>query len=344
MAALLAGWRPPSIRCLVRPTLAVLPLFLPILGFAVAGPSTVREVGRRLSFLTDFFTTDVIPATSLNFFQYLGSWSGILSEIVRGEGVRQNYLGIALIVCTFGWLVVRSASPGSRRQRIEFQMLIVALVVFAFVAMFYREHRDYQFVLLVPLHSLAVAAFLEWCAQRWLNRLLPAYGGALLLCALPVGANFWDQRGFSEDLSRAANALFDLHVQRASADWLMEHGELRPIVVTFYAVGTYEMLSGGKVRPVYVYPMFRRSKAGAPDPDLVEVWREILRGRDSTTSLTVLLPVGQNRIESRHFDEPGIARAMLIVADAERKMVFTNRNNEPVLEVWRIRPSVELGD
>ena len=48
LAGGLAGWRPPAVRRLALPALAAAPLFAPMVGFAVAGPATGHEVGRRL--------------------------------------------------------------------------------------------------------------------------------------------------------------------------------------------------------------------------------------------------------------------------------------------------------
>ncbi len=203
--------------------------------------------------------------------------------------------------------------------------------------LFYREHRDYQFVLLVPLNAIAVASFLEWCAQRVSVRHLPSWMAWTVVCVLPVAANLWDQRGLHEDLSSARNAMPDLAAQRASAAWLVEHDVPHPIVVTFYAVGTYEVLTNGIVRPIYGFPLMRETTEAGYVPDLVGAWRTLL-GPDTTTGRYAVVPVGENVIEARHFDEPAMRTALLEAATGERAAVFTNARGEPILEIWRVTP------
>jgi hypothetical protein len=106
----------------------------------------------------------------------------------------------------------------------------------------------------------------------------------------------------------AGSALVDLSVQRASAAWLAEHGARRPVVVTFYAVGTYELLSDGAVQPVYVYPLLREAKDRSEVPDFVAIWRSLLPADQSRFAV---LPLGENPIEAQHFDEPAIRAALL---------------------------------
>jgi hypothetical protein len=213
------------------------------------------------------------------------------------------------------------------------------------IAMFFRERRDYQFVLLVPLDALALAAFLDWCARRFLDGRLPAWAAAAVICALPVASNLWEQRGLHADLARARNAMLDLGAQRASAAWLAARGAHRPIVVTFYAVGTYELLSDGVVRPVYAYPLLRRTKDPREVPDPVAVWGTLLAGAGAAPRFAVL-PVGENPIEAQHFDESAIRAALLQVAQGERVAVFGNRQGDPLLEVWQVtarQPSTARG-
>jgi hypothetical protein len=340
VAGALAGWRRPPAGRLVLPALAAAPLFAPVIGFAVAGPATAGEISRRLQFLTDLFTTDAIPATAVNLVDYLGSWGAIVSQMIRGTHARApNVVGRLLVSITLVWLVVRVLLPGPvpRRRRLETQMLAFLAVVFTLVTLFFRERRDYQFLLLVPLYTLALAVFLEWCAERLLDHRLPAWAAGLIVCALPVGSNLWEQRGLHADLVGAQSAMLDIGVQRASAAWLAEHRARRPIVVTFYAVGTYELLTDGAVRPVYTYPLLRRSKDGRHVPDLVAAWRSVLAEGGEEARFAVL-PLGENPIEAQHFDEPAIRDALLQVAQGERVAVFGNRRGDPLLEVWRVTP------
>jgi hypothetical protein len=343
LAGGLARWRPPSSRALAAPLLASSVLFAPLIGFAVAEQGTSIEVRRRLAFLADLFTSHAIPSTAANLIRYLGDWGGILAEAIHGGNARgTNVIGQLLVCATLVWLAVRSLRPGPvpRRYRLEAQMLAVVAVVFVLVALFYREHHDYQFVLLVPFNALALAAFLEWGA-RLLDRRLPAWAAGAVVCAIPLAMNLSEQCGLYEDLARARNAMFDLGVQRASAAWLSERHVYRPIVVTFYAVGTYELFTDSTVRPLYAYPLLRRSNGGRVAPDLVAAWRILLADGDQEPRLAVL-PAGENPIEARHFDEAGIRNALLEVAAAERVAVFANRDGEELLEVWRVTRRPEL--
>src|SRR5205823_10901293 len=65
-AGALAGWRPPPLSRLVLPALAGATLLAPMLGFAVTGSATANEVGRRMAFLRDVFSSDVIAGTAAN--------------------------------------------------------------------------------------------------------------------------------------------------------------------------------------------------------------------------------------------------------------------------------------
>jgi len=340
-AGAMAGWRPPSLRELALPALVTAPLFAPIVGFAITGPAAGGEVNRRLAFLTDLFTTDVIVGTAAYLIEYLGSWGALLGTIIRGAPVRgPNPVGLFLVSGTLVWLIVRTLAPGSvpRRRRLEAQMLAFVGVIFAFVVLFYREHRDYQFVLLVPLNAIALVAFLEWCARSLRARHVPGWAAAAFVCVLPVAANLWDQRGLHEDLSNARSAMMDLDAQRASAAWLVGHDALHPIVVTFYAVGTYELLTNGIVRPIYGFSFMRETRGGDNHvPDLVGGWRTLL-GPDASPPRFAVVPMGENAIESRHFDEPAMRAALLEVAAGERAAVFTNARGEPILEIWRVTP------
>ncbi|MDX2171046.1 MAG: hypothetical protein SF182_28510 [Deltaproteobacteria bacterium] len=339
VAAPLAGWRPPPLRRLALPALAAAPLFAPIVGFAIAGPATANEVSRRLAFLGDLFTTDVIPGTAANLVDYLGNWGGILSGAIRGAAAgAPNFAGWLLIAATLLWLAARTlaAGPVPRRRRLETQMLAYTAVIYVWVVLFFREHRDYQFALLVPLHALAVAAFLDWTAARSLDRRLPGWAAGLLVAAWPLGANLWEQRRLHEDLLRARNAMFHQGVQRASAEWLAAHGVQRPIVVTFYAVGAYELMSGGAVRPVYPFPLLRHAKNGPARQDYADVWRRLLAGGEAPRY--AVLPLGENPIEGRHFDEAAIRAALHEVAPGERVATFVNHDGEPLLEIWRVTP------
>jgi hypothetical protein len=339
-AAFLAGWKPPPVRDLALPALTTVPLFGPILGFALVGPATSNEAGRRIGYIGDIFTTDAIPGWAANLVDYLGNWGGILSEAIRGaDAGRSNLLGWLLVGSTLVWLVVRAFRPGPvpRRRRLETQMLAVVAVVFSFVTLFYRQHRDYEFVLLVPLDAVAIACFLDWCAQRFLDRRLPAWAAGLLVCALPVGLNMREQLHLHDDLLAARNAMFHQGVQRASAAWLAEHGVRRPLVVTFYAAGTYELLTDGAVRPVYAFPLLRHANDARDSIDLVATWRALLADAGTETRYAVL-PLGENPIEAQHFDEPAIRNALLQVTPARRVAVFGNQSGDPLLEVWEIAP------
>jgi hypothetical protein len=337
-AGAIAGWRPPPLSRLVLPALVGAPLLAPMLGFAVTGPATTSEVGRRMAFLRDLFSSDVIPGTAANLIEYLGSWGSILSQAMRGaEGHGVNVIGCILVTTALVWLVARALAPGVplRPHRFETQALAFLGVIFVLVAMFFREHRDYQFALLVPLYALPVAAFLDWCARRWIDAWVPTWLAAVLVCAVPLAAQLREQRLFLEDLMSARNALFDLHAQRESARSLDEQQVRRPIVVTFYATGTYELLTRGRVHPVYTFPMFRRSKDGSFVPDYAAVWRGLLEEPDREH--WALLPLGENPIEARHFDEPAIRAALQKIPGAEPVQTFTNRRGVPLLELWRIR-------
>lgn len=338
LAGWLAGWRPPPWRALVIPALAVAPLFAPMIGFAIAGPAAGGEVDRRLQFLTNLFSSNAIPGTTANLIDYIGSWGSLVSVMIRGSHARPaNMLGQALTAATLTWLIVRASLRGAvpRRARLETHMLAFLGVVFILVAMFFRERRDYQFSLVVPLYAVAMAGFLDWVGRRVFDRALPVWAAGVALCAVPVGLNLWEQRALHDDLARAANAMVDLGAQRASALWLAERGARNPIVVTFYAVGTYELLSGGAVRPVYAYPMLRLSKGGGEQPDPVAVWRTLLSEPAQGPRFAVL-PLGENAIEAQHFNEPAIRAALMSVAQAERVAVFGNAVGEPLLEVWQV--------
>jgi len=339
LAGVIAGWRPPRPAQLFWPALAASPLLAPMIGFALAGPATANEVGRRMAFLGDLFSSDAVPGAVLNLVDYLGNWGSILSHAMRAEGHGPNILGWMLVAATLLWLLWRAVAGGAlpRRRRLETQMLGFLAVIFVLVTLFYREHRDYQFSLLVPLHTLTIAAFLDWCARHWLDQRLPVWLAGILLCAVPVSANLRDQHLLREDLARARNAMFDLHAQRDSARWLVEHEVRRPIAVTFYATGTYELLTHGAVRPVYPFPLFRHSKDGTFVPDYAKVWRDLLAEQPDRDRYAIL-PLGENPIEARHFDEPAIRAALQATPGAERITVFTSRRGDPLLEVWRIAP------
>jgi len=345
-AAFLAGWRLPPVSALVRPLLASAFLFLPIIGFSFADDQTSGQVALRLGFLKDLFDSDVLPGTAANLIDYLGSWGAILSRLIRGVDAAHapNVSGWVLVSATLGWLCLRAVLPGTlpRRRRVETHMLVVVIVVFAFVAMFYREHRDYQFVLLVPLHALALGAFLDAVSTRVLDRRLPAWLAGAVVLALPIASNLRDQVWFQRDLGQARNAMFDLQVQRQSAAWLAEHGVDHPIVVTFYAVGTYELFTNGQVQPVYPFPLFRYARDGSYVPDLPGLWRRFLANAGEG-GIFVVLPLGENPVEARHFDEPKIRAAMLEVAKGERVAAFANRDGEPLLEVWNVTLRSEQG-
>jgi hypothetical protein len=337
VAGALAGWRPPPLRVLVLPMLAAAPLLAVMGGFALAGPAAGGEVQRRLAFFGNLFTSDVILGTLANLVVYLGSWGSITGQIIRGaDAGAANRVGQLLVIGTIVWLAVRTlrSGPVPRRYRLEAQMLTFLVVIVVLVMFFFREHRDYQFLLLVPLYAVAMAAWLDACAQRLLDRRMPAWLAGVLVGALPVLGNLWEQRGLRIDLPYARNAMVDLAPQRAAADWLLEHQVRNPIVVTFYEVGIYELFTDAAVRPVYAFPLLRGPKDRSSVPDLAAVWRQLLA--DGETHHAVL-PLGENSIERRHFDEPAIRQAMLQAADTERVAVINNRRGEPVLEVWTAR-------
>jgi hypothetical protein len=337
-AGWIAGWRPPPPSRMLLPALAGATFLAPMLGLAVAGPATTTEVGRRLAFLRDLFSSDAIPGAAANLIDYLGSWGSILSQAMRGaEGHGVNVVNWALVTIALVWLVARALSPGAplRRHRFETQALGFLAVIFVLVAMFYREHRDYQFCLLVPLYALPWAAFLDWCARRWMDAWAPAWLAAVLVCAVPLAAHLRDQRLFLEDLGRSRNAMFDLHAQRESARWLDEQQVPRPIVVTFYATGTYELLTRGTVRPMYRFPMFRHANDGSFVPDYAAVWHQLL-AEEPDRDRWALLPLGDNPIEARHFDEPAIRASLRTIPGAEPVRTFSSRHGVPLLELWRI--------
>lgn len=334
-----AGWRPPPVRAMVAPLIVALPLFGPIAWLSLAGPATSNEVARRLEFINDIFTSDAIPGTAANLIDYLGNWGGILSVAMRGSADGgANLAGRAIVTATLIWLAVRALAPGPlpRRRRLESHMLLFAFVIYAFVVLFFREHRDYQFALLVPLHAVAIAAFLDWCAARLSERGAPSVAAGLFVCALPVGSNLWEQARFQGDLATARNAMFHQGVQRESARWLAAQGAHRPIVVTFYAVGTYELYSDGVVRPVYGFPLFRHKKHSGTRNDLDRMWQKLLG--EGSEPRYVVLPLGENPIERQHFDEPGIRAALATVADGGPVATFANRAGEPLLEIWKVTP------
>jgi hypothetical protein len=248
-------------------------------------------------------------------------------------------LGLLLVSATLGWLVARALVPGPlpRRRRLETQMLAFVAVIFAFVALFFREHQDYQFLLLVPLHALAIAAFLDWCARRFLDRRLPVWATWIAVCALPLASNLWEQRGLHADLWHSRNAMSDLQSQRASAAWLTEHGAERPVVVTFYAVGSYEILTDGAVRPIYAFPLLRHPKTRLTVPDYAAVWRALLAEGGGEPRYAVL-PLGVNPVEASHFDDAAIRDGLFRAARAERAAVFSSRRGVPLLEVWQVTP------
>lgn len=343
VAAGLAGWRPPSPRRVVLPAVVSAVLFAPFVGYSLATPATGSEIGRRLRYIPDLFIGDTLPGTALSLIQYLGSWGAGLNHVIRGvSDWPVNAVGQLLVVATLVWLMARTAAGGTRprRRRLETQMLAFLGVVFLLVALFFRERRDYQFSLLVPLHAVALAAFIDWCVIR-----ISSVGGnragpvAAALCGLVVAGNLVEQVGFERDLGDAGNAMFNLEVQRQSAGWLVEHGVEHPVMVTFYAAGTYELLSDDAVRPVYAFPMFRRYRdyggPAAEAPDARVAWRDLLDSESGET-LYAVLPRGVNPIEANHFDEPAIRAALLAVAPAEIAAVFSNRRGEPLLEIWRI--------
>jgi hypothetical protein len=337
-AGAIAGWRPPPLSRLVLPALAGAPLLAPMFGFAVTGPATTAEVGRRMAFLRDLFSSDVIPGAAANLIEYLGSWGSILSQAMRGaEGHSANVVNCVLLTIALVWLFARALAPGAplRRHRFETQALTFLAVIFVLVAMFFREHRDYQFALLVPLYALPLATFLDWCARRWIDAWIPAWLAAVVVCAVPLAEQLRDQRLFLVDLASARNAMFDLHAQHESARWLDEQQVQRPIVVTFYATGTYELLTRGTVRPMYPFPMFRHANDGTFVPDYAAVWRQLL-AEEPDRDRWALLPLGENPIEARHFNEPAIRAALRTIPGAEPVQTFSNRRGVPLLELWRI--------
>lgn len=341
-AGAMAGWRLPPWRELAWPGIVSLPLFAPMAGFALAGPSaagasTLDEVLRRLSFFSNLFTTGVLFGTAANLIDYLGNWGGLASQILRGSDARPpDQLGRVLVALVLVWLVARVLAPGPtpRRCRRETHMLTFAAVVFALVTMFFREHFDYQFVLLVPLHALALAAFLDWCARRFLDPFLPAGAAAVVVCALPLWSNLHQYFGLREDFTYVRNAMTDLAVQRESAAWLANRRIEKPIVTTFWSVGTYELLTRGAVHPVYPFPMLRQAKDRSYIPDFVALWRQLLA--DAGGDAYVVLPLGENTIESRHFDEGAIRDGLLAVAEGKQLKTFSNARGYPLLEVWRV--------
>jgi len=342
-AGMLAGWRPPAPRALAAPLLGALPLLAPMVGFALvggaaAGSSTGDEVLRRLSFLSDLLRADVLLGTAANLVEYLGNWDGVISQITRGAAARgANNFGRLFVVAVLVWLVVRALAPSlaPRRQRLETQMLAFLAVIFVLVAMFFREHNDFQFLLLVPLHALAMAAFLEWVAARFFDSRLPRWAAGAIVCALPLTSNLIALAGVRADFSAPRNPMLALDAQRDSAHWLREQGALDPVVVTFYSVGSYELFSAGAVRPVYAFPMMRAAKDRSQVPDYDSLWRGLLGAGDGSARY-VVLPRGENPIEASHFDEEDIRVSLLRVAAAERAHVFTNVEGDPLLEIWRV--------
>jgi hypothetical protein len=102
---------------------------------------------------------------------------------MRGaEGHGANVVNCVLLTIALVWLFARALAPGAplRRHRFETQALSFLAVIFVLVAMFFREHRDYQFSLLVPLYALPWATFLDRCARRWIDAWVPAWLAAVL--------------------------------------------------------------------------------------------------------------------------------------------------------------------
>ena len=342
-AGVVAGWRPPAPRVLALPLLVVLPLFAPMVGFALAGQSAAGrsswdEVLRRLAFFSDLLTAKVLVGTAGNLLEYLGNWGGVISQLARSDAAHGgNDFGRLFVSAVLLWMTVRALVPGPipRRRRLETQMLTFLGVIFVLVAMFYREHGDYQFILLVPLHALALAAFLDWVAARFLDSHLPRWAAGVVVCALPLASNLSDQVGARAVLTRPRNAMIALDVQRDSARWLREHSAHRPIVVTFYAVGSYELFTAGTVRPIYAFPMMRAANDRSTVPDYDDLWRGLLSDEHDAARY-VVLPLGDNPLESQHFDEATMRASLLRVAAGKREQVFANRDGDPLLEIWRI--------
>jgi hypothetical protein len=344
-----------ALRSLRRSQIAVaaalaLPWLVPMIAHArfAPGAPTSGEALRRLGFLSDLVTTDVVPRTLANMVDYLGSWSSLAAEIVRGpEAPAPSWAGRALVLATLGylgWAAFRRGPAGApeRRTRVETAMLVFIGAIAALVSMFYREHRDYQFVLLVPLFSLAVAHSLD-ALMTVVGRALPGRAPSCAACAIvaaaPMGAQLADCARFWRDLGHAKNAMLDQRVQRDSAEYL-ERARIRPITTTFYAVGQYELLTRGRVRPLHASNLFRNDRRKFSRDELLAIWRRLL-AIDCRAPRYVLLPLGSNPVEQRHFDEEGIRAALLADSDTYAEGItrlesFVGRGGEPLLELYRV--------
>jgi hypothetical protein len=146
---------------------------------------------------------------------------------------------------------------------------------------------------------------------------------------------FWD------DAANAQNAMLSLAAQRSSAAFLERAGITRPVTVTFYAVGQYEFLTSGAVRPLHAFDLFRDRHSD--DDRLAANWEDVL-AIDAHPTHFVLLPLGRNVVEERHFPEARMRRVLLervapSHGGAEQLATFTNERGAPVLALYRIGPA-----
>ncbi|MEI8257089.1 MAG: glycosyltransferase family 39 protein, partial [Deltaproteobacteria bacterium] len=346
LAAIVAGKLPrPKLRGSAVGLLTGAVCFLPLILDETRMPGgTNRESARRLAMLHDVFTTDVLWQTALNMAQYLGDWGTILARVLRGPegGGRVPFRGFIVAAC-YLHLAWCALAPGEsrRRARSETALLIASAVVFVLVGMFYREHRDYQFVLLVPFASLVVARSLVALAARFgvsSPRVRCAAQAAMVVAWAALGIR--EHMLFWNDLANGQNAMLSLAAQRRSAEFLQRRGIVRPVTVTFYAVGQYEFLTDGAVRPLHAFNLFRDPRMD--DAHLASGWRDAL-AIDGGETHHVLLPLGRNVVEERHFSEGSMRRVLLeqvapSLGGSTLVATFANERGAPVLALYRVGP------
>jgi hypothetical protein len=86
---------------------------------------------------------------------------------------------------------------------------------------------------------------------------------------------------------------------------------------------------------MYLFLMFRHANDGTFAPDYAAVWRQLL-AEEPDRDRWALLPLGENPIEARHFNEPAIRAALRTIPGAEPVETFSSRRGVPLLELWRI--------
>lgn len=354
-AAIARGPSLPSARAL-RHIAAALPLallgFVPLIvnGFLHPESPTGSEVARRLALIPQIVTTTALPRAFMSLALYLGAWGSMLRGLILGvEGPTIDLAGrlllapgCGLVLATLVFLAIRAfrAGPSPRRARPEMGMLIFLGALLLLVALFYNEHMDYQFVLTVPLFWLGPGAMLDALATSLEARGAGARRAASLVVIPFLAAGLIEQVRLQSAIDHARNPMVDLHAQRAAAAFLMDRGITRPVDTTFHATAVYEQLSRGEIRPLHVFELFRDRNLSRAR--LSRAWAHILAVMEREP-MYVLLPLGENPVESRHFDEPAIREALLEEAarghgGAELVTSFTNRAGDPLIELYKVRP------